>query len=171
MKAALFLQSRSGDGRIFFLVPWQGMTLLGTTESEYNENPDNVTPDEDDIDYLLKSCNEFLMKPFRRQDIIKVFAGLRWLALERGHNLSSISRHFVVGEIKATRGSLMTIYGGKLTTYRTLAKYIGDRILSGGGDFKKSLTHEPASWASPAESLKYLPPSQRFQNYGVSYAG
>ncbi len=171
MKAALFLQSRSGDGRIFFLVPWQGMTLLGTTESEYTDNPDNVSTNEDDIDYLLKSCNEFLMKPFRRQDIIKVFSGLRWLPLERGYNLSSTSRHFVVGEIKAARGSLLTIYGGKLTTYRTLAKHIGDRILSGGGDFKKSLTHEASSWASPAESLKYLPASQRFQNYGVSQAG
>jgi len=171
MKSALFLQSRSGDGRIFFLVPWEGMTLLGTTESEYNDNPDNVAATEEDIEYLLKSCNEFLLKPFKRHDIIKVFSGLRWLALERGHNLSSISRHFVIGEIKATRGSLLTIYGGKLTTYRTLAKHIGDRILEGGGDFKKSLTHELASWASPEESLKYLPAAQRFQNYGVPHAG
>lgn len=171
MKAALFLQSRSGDGRVFFLVPWQGMTLLGTTETEYTDNPDDVNATEEDVEYLLKSCNEFLMKPFRRQDIIKVFSGLRWLAVESGQSLSSTSRHFVIGEKKAARGSLLTIYGGKLTTYRTLARTIGDQIVGGAGDFKKSRTHEKEFWLSPGEGHEYSQPSERFQNYQVSNVG
>src|SRR5690606_36807923 len=71
MKSALFLQSRAGDGRIFFVIPWQGMTLVGTTESEYEGDPDEQGTTEEDVNYLLKSCNEFMLRPFKRQDILK----------------------------------------------------------------------------------------------------
>jgi glycerol-3-phosphate dehydrogenase len=171
MKAALFLQSRAGDGRIFFVVPWQGMTLLGTTESEYQNDPDLVTTTEEDVDYLLKSCNEYMMRPFRRQDILQVFAGLRWLAVEPGQSLTSTSRHFVIGQHEAPRGGMFTIYGGKLTTYRTLARTIGDEIVSRSADPKKSRTHEPSAWCAPGEGLSYVAPADRFTKYKVSNAG
>lgn len=171
MKAALFLQSRAGDGRIFFVVPWQGMTLLGTTESEYQNDPDLASATEDDVEYLLRSCNEYMLRPFKRQDIKKVFAGLRWLAVEPGQSLTSTSRHFVVGQHEAPRGGMFTIYGGKLTTYRTLARMIGDDIVSRSADPKKSRTNEAAFWKAPGEGMNYVSPAERFTNYKVSNAG
>lgn len=171
MKSALFLQSRAGDGRIFFVLPWQGMTLVGTTESEYTDDPDRQTTTEEDVEYLLKSCNEYLLRPFKRQDIIKVFSGLRWLAVEQGQSLSSTSRHFVIGQHEAPRGCMFTIYGGKLTTYRTLARLIGDQIVSRSADPKKSRTHEAASWQAPGEGLMYVSPAERFQSYHIPSAG
>jgi glycerol-3-phosphate dehydrogenase len=151
LKAGLFLQS-AGDGRIFFLLPWQGHTLLGTTEDLYDGDPDAVGVSEADIVYLLENCNKFLKTPLQQKDIVKVFAGLRWLAVEAGHGISDTSRHYVIGERASKRGLLLTLYGGKLTTYRNLSQTIGDRITRHFGEFRASRTTEADAWVAAAQT-------------------
>lgn len=162
LKAGLFLQSSKGDGRIFFMLPWEGHTLLGTTEDLYPGDPDKVTVDEADVAYLLQNCNSFLAKPLLRSDVTRTFVGLRWLAVEAGHTLSETTRAYSIGERAGKRGLLMTLYGGKLTTYRNLSRIIGDRITKHFGEFQGSRTDLPECWASVAETPRTPGPTERF---------
>ncbi|NRA46919.1 MAG: glycerol-3-phosphate dehydrogenase/oxidase [Oligoflexales bacterium] len=150
LKAGLFLQSPE-DRRIFFLLPWLDHTLLGTTEKVFDGSPDAVYADDEDIDYLLERCNRYLREPFKKSEIISSFAGLRWLAMEKSKSISSTSREFSLGEQTSGRGLLITLYGGKLTSYRSLAEKIGDRISSHFGEFRPSQTHKPESWIKAGE--------------------
>lgn len=162
LKAGLFLQSMKGDGRIFFVLPWQGHTLLGTTEDLYGGDPDKVAVDEADVAYLLDNCNRFLLKPFAKADVRRTFVGLRWLAVEPGHTLTETSRAYNLGEHAGKRGLLMTLYGGKLTTYRNLSRLIGDRITKHFGEFHPSRTELADFWASGDETPRTLGPTERF---------
>ena len=145
LKAGLFLRSPL-DRRVLFILPWQGLTLIGTTEENYTESPDAVAPSEREIDYILKSCNFYVKEPIRKQDIRCAFAGLRWLAENPSHSLSAVSRESVLSEHVSERGLMMTIYGGKLTSYRSLAEKVGNRITSHFGEFRSSKTADKQSW-------------------------
>lgn len=162
LKAGLFLQSLKGDGRIFFMLPWEGYTLLGTTEDLYGGDPDRLVVEESEVKYLLDNCNQFLAKKLAPADIRRAFAGLRWLAVEAGHTLTETSRAYVIGEKSAKRGLLMTLYGGKLTTYRNLSRTIGDRVTTHFGEFKKSRTDQPDAWATAPETPGVTSVMQRF---------
>jgi len=162
LKAGLFLQSLKGDGRIFFMLPWQGYTLLGTTEDLYTGDPDRLTVHEEEIAYLVGNCSRFLKEPLAVTDVRHTFAGLRWLAVEAGHNLSTTSRAYVVGERESRRGLLLTVYGGKLTTYRNLARTIGDRIAKHFGEFRPSRTDQPEAWAAAEQTPAVADVSHRF---------
>ena len=159
LKAGLFLQSPE-DERIFFLLPWKGYTLLGTTEDEFTGNPDEVKADDKDVEYLLSHCNRYLSRQIKENEIIAKFAGLRWLALEKNKNISSISREFSIGEHVSGRGLMMTLYGGKLTSYRSLSERIGDRISNHFGEFRPSETHLQKSWIKGANTISN--PVERF---------
>ena len=147
-RAAMFLQSPE-DGRIFFVVPWEGSTLVGTTETEYPGDPDKLSCDESDINYLLEKYNFYLTRKFNQSDIIKTFVGLRWLPTSDNKSLGKISRESVISEIPSKGGMLFTIYGGKLTTYRLLSQNIGDRIVKHFKSFEESKTIDPNMWVHP----------------------
>lgn len=163
LKAALFLQSTKGDGRIFFVLPWEGYTLVGTTESLYEGNPDTLGVDSTEVAYLLENINQFLTRKLAVSDIRRVFAGLRWLAVESGQNISETTRAFSLGENASRRGLMITIYGGKLTTYRHLSQVIGDRITRHFGEFKPSQTDSKSMWAKATDCLPPEDPLTRFE--------
>ncbi len=168
-KVGLFLQSPE-DKRIFFLLPWQGYTLAGTTEDRYDGNPDDLRVEDKEIAYLLQHCNRYLRAPIKESDIKAVFAGLRWLQVEEGRDLNTTTRSYVIGEHHSGRGLLLTLYGGKLTTYRNLSASIGDRITAHFGEYKASATANAASWLAPSEALAFENDVlQRFQNGGLAY--
>jgi glycerol-3-phosphate dehydrogenase len=148
LKAGLFLQSPE-DNRIFFVLPWLGKTLIGTTETAFSGDVDDMRVSSDEISYLLARCNRYLKRPLREQEIEASFAGLRWLACEKGHSISSTSRSHLVGKISSGRGALFTLYGGKLSTYRALSEEIGTIIARGFGDETASRTRDPACWFHP----------------------
>lgn len=154
LKKGLFLQSLS-DNRVVFLLPWQGLTLMGTTESYFDQNPDEVYADEKEIDYMLSVCNPFLKEQLHKKNICFTFAGLRWLPIEKKQSLSRTSREHFVTEHYSGRGAMLSIYGGKLTSYRALSETIGDRILSHFGDKRKTGTLEAENWTKEKIDLSY----------------
>ena len=172
MTAGMFLQDPL-DHRIFFVLPWQGHTLVGTTETLYGGDPDVLRVRSESVEYLLKCCRQYLAVNWTERDIKAQFTGLRWLAADENRELSRTSRAYVIGEHKSGRGSLMTLYGGKLTTYRNLAKTIGDRICQHYGEAVRSRTHLPELWLSPEEALdlvaKEARPIDRFLPGGIAY--
>jgi len=153
LKMGVFLQSPD-DARIFFVLPWQGYTLIGTTESLFEEHPDKLQIDQQDEAYLLSRCNRYFHTPVQPSDVISRWAGLRWLALEPGQkNLSATTRSYSLStHASSGRGIMYTLYGGKLTTYRSFAQDLGDQICQHFGEFRSSTTHKKSSWATREQS-------------------
>lgn len=164
LKAGLMLQSPQ-DKRIFFVLPWKDKTLIGTTESLYQGPPDQIPISQEEIDYLLQKCNVYLKEPLKESEIENCFAGLRWLAVEADENISTTSREFVVGEILNERGALYTVYGGKLTSYRSLAQEIGDKLTQHFGEFRPTTTHSGQSWAMSQDTPPVPSLDERFAHF------
>ncbi|MGE5174133.1 MAG: glycerol-3-phosphate dehydrogenase/oxidase [Betaproteobacteria bacterium] len=120
---ALFVTSR--DGRMFFIIPLGAYSLIGTTDTKYNGDLDEVHADQNDIDYLLRESGRVLPGlPIGRETILYTYAGIRPLAFS-GARESRISRkHRIIREGRF--GRLITIAGGKLTTYRKMARDVVD---------------------------------------------
>ncbi len=119
--AGLLLQSTT-DRRVFFVLPWKGTTLVGTTEVLQTESLDRVHATEDEIDYLLTRFNRYFREPVTRHEVASTFAGVRPL-VGRATNPSAIARDFRV----VRRGNLINVFGGKMTTFMALARKVAMR--------------------------------------------
>lgn len=161
LKKGLFLQSPE-DGRIFFVLPWQGKTLIGTTETEFNDKPDTLKTNFDDVSYILGHCNRYFNIKITEKDIIGTFSGLRWLAKDPHAGLTEMSRSHLVSQHRMGPGSIYTIYGGKLTAYRALCEEIGDMIVRNFGEDAPSRTADIKSWIAPEHDAGLIPVPQRF---------
>lgn len=120
--AGALLQSVS-DRRVFFVLPWQGATLVGTTEVVQNEPADNVAPTAEEIEYLIRRFNRYFREPITEADIATSFAGVRPLA-GRASNPSAIGREYRV----LRNGNLINVFGGKMTTFMALARRVSMRV-------------------------------------------
>ena len=121
----------AGSGRSIFVLPWLGRTLIGTTDNDYQGGLDHVPPSETDIEYLLDATNSFFGSALGAGDLTGAYAGVRPL-ISTGDPKKSvdISRK---AELYETSSGLVTITGGKLTTWRRMAKLAVDRIVEREG--------------------------------------
>jgi glycerol-3-phosphate dehydrogenase len=118
----------AGGGRAIFALPWLGSTLIGTTDNEYDADDfDHVRPADDDIAYLLAAVNDFFGVQLGRAEVTGAYAGVRPL-ISTGDPKKSvdISRK---AELYETSSGMITITGGKLTTWRRMAKLAVDRLV------------------------------------------
>jgi len=121
----LILRSRR-DRRVFFVLPWQNLTLIGTTETPAPNDPGEAAPETEDVDYLLESASDALPGArIARSGIRSVFAGVRPLLASNKSILSNASREHAVTE---GPGRLISVLGGKFTTFRSMASAAVDRI-------------------------------------------
>jgi glycerol-3-phosphate dehydrogenase len=120
-----------GDGRSIFALPWLGRTLVGTTDSDYEGDIAHVQPSLADVDYLLGAVNAFFGVQLGHRDLAGAYAGVRPL-ISSGDSRKSvdISRK---AELYETSSGLITITGGKLTTWRRMAKLAVDRLVERDG--------------------------------------
>ena len=117
-KGALLIP-KTEDGRVIFIIPWRGFTLIGTTDQAV-EVTDNPLAKEEEIEYLLKYANQYLNKSVRRQDVLSAWSGLRPLVANTdADSTAKLSRDHTL--ITST-SRLITITGGKWTTFRKMAK-------------------------------------------------
>jgi glycerol-3-phosphate dehydrogenase len=121
----------AGEGRAIFALPWYGRTLVGTTDNDYDGDIDHPRPGEDDIRYLLDAVNAFFGASLSDADLVGAYAGVRPL-LSTGDPKKSvdISRK---AELYETSSGMLTITGGKLTTWRRMAKQTVDRLVEREG--------------------------------------
>jgi glycerol-3-phosphate dehydrogenase len=121
----------AGEGRTIFAVPWLGRTLVGTTDNDYEGDIDHVRPAEDDIAYLLDAVNTFFATDLGTADLAGAYAGVRPLVSQGDSRKSvDISRK---AELYETSSGMITITGGKLTTFRRMAKLAVDRLVERDG--------------------------------------
>lgn len=117
----------AGADRTIFALPWLGRTLIGTTDEDYVGPLDHVPPSQGDIEYLLDAVNEFFSTSLSSGDVAGAFAGVRPLISARDSKKSvDISRK---AELYETSSGMITITGGKLTTWRRMAKQVVDRLV------------------------------------------
>lgn len=113
---------KTDDGRVLFAIPWHGHLMFGTTDTPGLPIELEPRPLEEEIDYLIEHAGRYLEKAPTRDDLLSVFAGLRPLvrpAHSKGSATSKISRDHHIDDSKA---GLITIVGGKWTTYRHMAE-------------------------------------------------
>jgi glycerol-3-phosphate dehydrogenase len=121
----------TSDGRVLFAIPWHDRVLLGTTDVATGDLSTNPVPDAAEIEYLLEHANRFLAQPVGRNNVLSMFAGLRPLVTRSGGGgTASLPRdHF----IEVSAGGLVSIVGGKWTTFRRMAEDVVDRAAQVGG--------------------------------------
>ncbi len=126
-EAALMIPETS-DGRVLFAVPWHEFVLLGTTDTPLNENSLEPKALDGEIDFILNTAGEYLVRKPTRDDILSIFAGLRPLAAPNkgSENTKEISRDH---KLIVSDSGLITITGGKWTTYRQMAEETVNMII------------------------------------------
>lgn len=123
-KQAVLIGSQS-DRRIFFVIPWMGNSLIGTTDTDYIAEPDDVKVEQEDIDYLVREAGRvFPSFDLSPGNIVTAFAGLRPL-VRRGGSASKVSRKHLFYQ---TRSGVIFVVGGKYTTYRKVAEDCVNKI-------------------------------------------
>ncbi len=114
------------DERPLFAIPWRDFVLLGTTDTDFNGDPDRIAVDRDDVDYLLESFNYYFPAANLTDDhVISTFGGLRPLIFEKDKAASQVSREYQIFEKPE---NFFSIIGGKLTTYRKMAGKMVNRL-------------------------------------------
>ncbi|MCA1629076.1 MAG: glycerol-3-phosphate dehydrogenase/oxidase [Acidobacteria bacterium] len=115
------------DGRLMFVIPWLGYSWIGTTDTDFTDDPSKVRADAADVDYMIRSAREY----FPTLDAARIYfgnAGVRALVREDGSE-SSVSRmHRVADGARAGAENLISVLGGKITGYRAIAEEVTDAV-------------------------------------------
>ena len=146
---ALLLTAQS-DGRVFFLIPWYGRTLLGTTDLDYHGNLDQVTVEAKEVDYLLTEANHYLKTAWTKHDVIGSYAGLRVMKRSDDASPSAVSRDW---ELKTTANGVHYSVGGKITSSREDAARIVDTVCAQLGVSTPCQTAEKNSPWAPEDNF------------------
>ncbi|HKH66128.1 MAG TPA: glycerol-3-phosphate dehydrogenase, partial [Reyranella sp.] len=120
---------QNADGRIIFVIPYQDdFTLIGTTDRDYDGDPAKVKASPEEIQYLCASASEYLKKPVLSADVVWTYSGVRPLYDDGASEAKAATRDYVF-ELDTPGGApLLSIYGGKITTYRRLAEEALERL-------------------------------------------
>ena len=167
------------DGRVLFAVPWNGQVVVGTTDTPVNEALEEPRPLEEEIDFILENASAYMTKKPHRKDVKSVFAGLRPLAATEGNKESTkeVSRHHKI--IVSTSG-LVSVLGGKWTTYRKIAEDTVNTVQMVGGfpdrkcntenlpifgnDFHSDFSDPYHIYGTETQKIKALNPKSAYQS-------
>ncbi|MGI8909786.1 MAG: FAD-dependent oxidoreductase [Rubrobacteraceae bacterium] len=143
-QSALYVEAH-GDGRPYFIVPWNGRYLIGTTDYRYDGDLDYVSASEDEIDYLIGETNRVIPEAdLSREKVLFTYSGVRPLPYKAEGAEGSVTRSHVIydhADKDPEIGGLISIIGGKLTTYPTLSRQTVDKV------YGKLHLHAPKSRA------------------------
>ncbi|HVV94483.1 MAG TPA: glycerol-3-phosphate dehydrogenase [Hyphomicrobiales bacterium] len=119
---AYIFQNR--DGRVDFAIPYLGaFTLIGTTDRDYAGDPDKVAASDEEVAYLCRSVSDYFRDPVRPEAVVWRYSGVRPLYDDHAGKAQEASRDYVLGlDAPADKAPLLTVFGGKITTYRRLAE-------------------------------------------------
>lgn len=132
------------DGRVVFAIPYAGdYTLVGTTEEEFSGDAYEVMISDAEIEYLCGAFNAYFRKNISRADAVWSYSGVRPLIDDGVEEARKATRDFLLYEHADSKGPMISVFGGKLTTYRVLAERVVDRLLQIGNRYA-------APWTSGA---------------------
>ncbi len=122
---------KTDDGRVLFLVPWHNRVIVGTTDTLLDENSEDPIPLDKEIDFVIDTANKYLTKKVSREDVLAMYAGLRPLSAPKddSEKTKEISRSH---KILISDSDLISITGGKWTTYRKMAQDVVNKAIALG---------------------------------------
>ncbi|MBO6757822.1 MAG: glycerol-3-phosphate dehydrogenase [Roseibium sp.] len=121
---------QNADGRIIFAIPYEtDFTLIGTTDVDFEGDPTGVSISGDEIAYLCEAVSEYLEKPVTPDDIVHTYSGVRPLYDDGASDAKAATRDYVL-EMDGGNGTppLLSVFGGKITTYRKLAEHVLEKL-------------------------------------------
>jgi glycerol-3-phosphate dehydrogenase len=121
---------QNSDGRIFFAIPYeQDFTLIGTTDRDYQGDPAQVKASPEEIDYICRSASDYFARPVTKADIVWTYSGVRPLYDKGDAAAQEATRDYVLDvDTGQERAPLLSVFGGKITTYRRLAEHALDLL-------------------------------------------
>lgn len=135
---------QNDDHRIVFAIPYlEQYTLIGTTDREYHADPNRVKISQEEIDYLLDVSNDHFKTQLTQTDIISTYSGVRPLCDDESDNPAAVTRDYTLALTDVEGAALLSIFGGKLTTYRKLAEAALDQL-------KTVFHHRSKPWTADA---------------------
>jgi glycerol-3-phosphate dehydrogenase len=160
------LVPKTEDGRVLFAVPWLGKTILGTTDTPRQDLPREPQAFADELAFILREAGRYLAKPPRREDVLSIWVGLRPLVKpqqDEGGNTKAMSREHTV---LVSKSGLVTVTGGKWTTYRAMAEDVLSRCWDAGrlprrAEAARTSTEHLALFAAPTRAAAQASASQR----------
>lgn len=125
---AYILQNK--DHRIVFVIPWQDdYSIIGTTDVEYKGNPQDVKIDDNEVSYLLDVYNDHFRQQLTKEDIVWTYSGVRPLCDDESDSPQAITRDYTLSvDDENGQAPLLSVFGGKLTTYRKLAEHALEKL-------------------------------------------
>jgi glycerol-3-phosphate dehydrogenase len=130
------------DRRIVFAIPYEHeFTLVGTTDVEYHGDPSSVHIDDAEVRYLCDTVNRYFARKIAPPDVVWRYSGVRPLLDDKAGDPSSVTRDYKL-ELEREDAPLMSVFGGKITTYRKLAETAVDRLVTALGQKLPPWTHE-----------------------------
>ncbi|SEM09687.1 homodimeric glycerol 3-phosphate dehydrogenase (quinone) [Pseudoxanthomonas sp. GM95] len=118
------------DRRIVFAIPYErDFTLVGTTDMEYHADPANPRINDDEVAYLCEAANRYFKQAITPADVVWTYSGVRPLLEDEEDNASEVTRDYQL-ELDAKGAPLLSVFGGKLTTYRKLAEQAVDKLVA-----------------------------------------
>jgi len=162
---AILIPARQ-DQRIFFVIPWMGNSLIGTTDTDFQEHPDSVEVKQEDVSYLINEARRVLPHAdLKKENIIGTFAGLRPLVKRKG-SPTKVSRKHITRE---SYSGLIYVIGGKYTTYRKIAEDVVGKLTKkplidtrkkfpvyGSGEIKESAGDMAGRYSISVDIVRYL---------------
>ncbi|MFT9364564.1 MAG: glycerol-3-phosphate dehydrogenase [Gluconobacter sp.] len=116
------------DKRIVFAIPYeQDFTLIGTTDVPWEKDPGKVDISPEEISYLCESVNRYFTKTISPDDVVWTYAGVRPLYDDNSGNASAVTRDYVL-DVDATAAPILSVFGGKITTFRKLAEHAVEKL-------------------------------------------
>ncbi len=129
--SAAVIVPKTSDGRVIFIIPWHDQAIIGTTDTPIPEVTLEPKPQDQEIEFLLDTCSQYLSSEVKRADVLSVFTGIRPLVKDdRSARTASLSRDHV---IRVSPSGLITITGGKWTTVRKMSEDCVDRAIETAG--------------------------------------
>lgn len=130
------------DRRIIFAIPYQqDFTLIGTTDVEHKGAPGQAVIDQDEIDYLCEQASRYLKDPVKPSDVVWTFSGVRPLLDDESGNAAAVTRDYKV-QAQRDPAPWLTVWGGKLTTFRLLSQEAADKVGQLLGEVRQAWTDD-----------------------------
>jgi len=131
------------DKRVIFAIPYEKhFTLIGTTEEMYEGDPSKAHIDETEKNYLVNAFNEYFQHTLTLKDIVADYSGVRPLIGDGSENPSNISREYILSLDQSQGAPILSVFGGKITTYRRLAEHAMEKISHFFPQMKSAWTKE-----------------------------
>ena len=152
---------QNSDKRVIFVNPYENdLALIGTTDIPYEGRPEDVTAEASEVDYLIKVVNRYFKRQLTPQDVVYRFSGVRPLYDDNADNPSAVTRDYIF-ELDASSGDapLLSVFGGKITTFRKLAEHALEKLQPFFPAMKKAWTagsHLPGGDLPNADFEQYL---------------